>query len=35
LKDDELPMEPRKETLEYDKKPPTKKVSTAKKPSKK
>lgn len=35
LKDDELPMEPRKETLEYDKKPATKKVSSAKKPSKK
>ena len=35
LKDDELPMEPRKETLEYDKKPATKKVSTSKKPTKK
>jgi lipopolysaccharide export system protein LptA len=35
LKDDELPMEPRKETLEYDKKPATKKVSTSKKSAKK
>jgi len=35
LKNDELPMEPRKETLEYDKKPATKKVSSTKKPSKK
>lgn len=35
LKEDELPMEPRKETLEYDKKPAAKKVSTTKKPSKK
>lgn len=35
LKDDEVPMEPRKETLEYDKKPATKKVSTTKKTAKK
>lgn len=35
LKEDEVPMEPRKETLEYDKKPAAKKVSTTKKPSKK
>lgn len=35
LKDDEVPMEPRKETLEYDKKPAAKKVSTTKKSSKK
>ncbi|GEC79838.1 OstA-like protein [Flavobacterium aquatile] len=35
LKDDELPMEPRKETLEYDKKPAAKKVSTSKKSAKK
>jgi len=35
LKDDEVPMEPRKETLEYDKKPAAKKVSTTKKTAKK
>ena len=35
LKEDEVPMEPRKETLEYDKKPAAKKVSTTKKSSKK
>ena len=35
LKEDELPMEPRKETLEYDKKPAAKKVSTTKKTAKK
>ena len=35
MKLDELPMEPRKETLEYDKKPAPKKVSTKKKPTKK
>ena len=35
LKEDELPMEPRKETLEYDKKPASKKVSTTKKTVKK
>lgn len=35
LKDDEVPMEPRKETLEYDKKPATTKASTSKKPAKK
>ena len=35
LKDDEVPMEPRKETLEYDKKPAAKKVSTTKKSSQK
>jgi lipopolysaccharide export system protein LptA len=35
LKEDELPMEPRKETLEYDKKPTTKKDSSTKKPAKK
>lgn len=34
FKDDELPMEPRKETLEYDKKPAAKKVSASKKPAK-
>ena len=35
MKLDELPMEPRKETLEYDKKPAIKKVSTNKKTTKK
>lgn len=35
LKEDEVPMEPRKETLEYDKKPAAKKVSTTKKTAKK
>ena len=35
LKNDEVPMEPRKETLEYDKKPATTKASTSKKPAKK
>ena len=35
LKEDDLPMEPRKETLEYDKKPAPKKGSTTKKPAKK
>lgn len=35
LKEDEVPMEPRKETLEYDKKPAIKKVSTTKKTAKK
>jgi lipopolysaccharide export system protein LptA len=35
LKEDDVPMEPRKETLEYDKKPAAKKVSTTKKTAKK